>query len=382
MLGVFIGIAAVISLISLGQGLQTAINSQFSSLGTDKLIIQNTQTSFGVPGSTGITKLTSHDVSIIERVNGIKEVIPRLIRPVKLEFNKALQFGYLADIPNNKKQVDLIYQTLNVKIQEGKLLSAGERGKVVLGNSYTDENLFEKEIKVGDNIKIQGRDFQVAGILKKASSFQVNYVILMNVDDMKDLLNIEDEVDMITVQVADEKQIEQVASNIEKEMRRDRKEKVGEESFSVQTPTSALGAANTILNVVNIILIGIASISLLIGAVGITNTMYTSVLERTKEIGIMKAVGAKNSDILKVFIIESGLLGLVGGIIGVILGLSLAFSASFAANSYFGENLFTIALNYPLIIGAIVFSFLLGTLAGVLPAIQASKLNVVDAVRR
>ena len=382
MLGVFIGIAAVVSLISLGQGLSTAINSQFSSLGTDKLIIQNTQTGFGPPGSTGLTKLTSHDVDIVKRVSGIEQVIPRLIRPVKIEFNKALQFGYLADLPNEKKQVDLIYETMGVKTESGKLLQAGEKGKVILGNSYTDENLFGKAIKVGDKIKIQGKDFEVAGILKKASTYTVNLAIIMNTDDMKDLLNIKDEYDMITVQVKDDKQIEQVADNIEKEMRKDRNEKIGEEDFSVQTPTSALGAATTILNVVNIIIVGIAAISLLIGGIGIANTMYTSVLERTKEIGVMKAIGAKNSDILRVFIIESGLLGLVGGVIGVILGLSLAFSASFAANSYFGENLFTINFNYVLIFGSIIFSFVIGLAAGVLPAIQASKLNAVDAIRK
>jgi len=382
MLGVFIGIAAVVSLISLGQGLSTAINSQFSSLGTDKLIVQNTQTGFGPPGSTGISKLTSHDVDVIKRVNGIEQVIPRLLRPVKIEFNKALQFGYLGDLPNDKKQVELIYETLGVKTQEGKLLQAGEREKVILGNMYTDENLFGKAIKVGDQIKIQGKDFEVAGILKKASSFQVNFVIIMNTDDMKDLLNIKDEYDMIVIQVKDEKQIEQVASDIEKAMRKDRNEKVGEEDFSVQTPTSALGAATTILNVVNIILVGIAAISLLIGGIGIANTMYTSVLERTKEIGVMKAIGAKNSDILRVFIIESGLLGLVGGIIGVILGLSLAFGVSFAANSYFGENLLQINFNPVLIFGSIIFSFVIGLAAGVLPAIQASKLNAVEAIRK
>ena len=135
------------------------------------------------------------------------------------------------------------------------------------------------------------------------------------------------------------------------------------------------------MNIINLIVIGIAAISLFVGGIGIANTMYTSVVERTREIGIMKAVGARNKDILYIFLIESGLLGLVGGIAGALIGLGGALAISGLANQALGSDLFIISISYPLLLSAVSFSFFVGVLSGILPAIQASKLNVVDALR-
>jgi len=138
---------------------------------------------------------------------------------------------------------------------------------------------------------------------------------------------------------------------------------------------------NNVLNIINVIVIGIALISLFVGGVGIANTMYTSVLERTKEIGVMKAIGARNSDIMWIFMIESGLLGLVGGIVGALMGLGGAMLAANLANQALGNDLFIVSVDYVLLFGAVGFSFFVGIISGVLPAIQASKLNVVEALR-
>jgi len=128
-------------------------------------------------------------------------------------------------------------------------------------------------------------------------------------------------------------------------------------------------------------LVGIAAISLIVGGIGVANTMYTSVLERTKEIGTMKAVGAKNSDIMFLFLIESGLLGLIGGVIGVLIGLGLSKIAEYFATVQLGTNLLQASASTNLIIGALIFSFLIGAISGVFPAMQASKLKPVDALR-
>ena len=138
---------------------------------------------------------------------------------------------------------------------------------------------------------------------------------------------------------------------------------------------------NNIFAVVQGVLVGIAGISLLVGGVGIMNTMYTSVLERTKEIGTMKAIGAKNSHILFLFLVESGLLGLAGGLIGVIIGLGMAKGTEYAATAYIGSPLLQASMDPLIIFGALSFSFIVGTLSGVLPALQASKLKPVDALR-
>src|SRR3989344_8051230 len=173
MLGIFLGIAAVVSLISLGQGLQTAITGQFGSLDADKLIVENTGTGFGPPGSTSVRKLTEDDVKIIESVSGVDFVIPRLIRVVKVEFNKLSRFSYIASIPENEEQINIINDALNVEPELGRLMEKDDLGKVVLGNDFLDEDRFEKPIRIGDNLNIQGEDFQVIGILKKAGTFQV-----------------------------------------------------------------------------------------------------------------------------------------------------------------------------------------------------------------
>jgi len=381
LLGIFIGIAAVVSLISMGQGLQEAITGQFSSLGTDKLIIQNAGTGFGPPGSTSITKLTEHDLKIIESVNGVEEAIPRYLRMLTFEYDKNTAYSYGTTVPDNQKQIDLITSTFNFGYESGRFIKAGERGKVVLGHDFTSEK-YGKDLVAGKTVKINGESFEVVGVMNPASTFELNSVILMNEEDFRRIVKIGDEIDFVVVQVSSSSDIEKVAADIKTKLRKDRNEKEGEEDFSVQTPSSALESVNTILNIVNLIIVGIAAISLLVGAIGIANTMYTSVLERTREIGVMKSIGAKNSDVLMIFLIESGLLGLVGGIIGVIIGLSMSFGISTIANSAFGSEILKINFSLPLVLGAIGFSFFMGIISGVLPALQASKLEPVEALRK
>jgi putative ABC transport system permease protein len=381
-LGVFIGIAAVVALITLGDGLRTAITGQFSTLSADKLSIQNAGTGMGAPGSTVVTKLTQHDVDIIKGVNGVQEVASRLIRVAKTEFNKNIDFSYMISIPNDAKQEKEIYDSGNIKINYGRLLNPTDTGKIIIGSGIAKGTAFEKEIVVGNKILIQEKSFEVVGILKSASSFEINSAIFMNEEDMKKLLNIGDEWDLIVAQVSDSKQAQAIAENIKEALRKDRKEKIGEEDFSVQTSVEAVSSVNTILNIINLIVGGIAALSLLVGGIGIMNTMYTSVLERTKEIGTMKAIGAQNKEILWIFVIESGMLGLIGGIIGAALGIGLAFGVSGIANATIGGTFLSVQLSYPLIFGAIAFAFVLGLISGLTPAFQASKLKPVEALRR
>ncbi len=380
-LGIFIGIAAVVSLISMGQGLQTAITGQFGTLSVDKLTIQNKGTGFGPPGSTVVEKLNNKDIEIIEGVGGVGKVIPRLIRVGSLEYNKISGFGYAVDIPEDQELIDLVYDSSNFEAEQGRLLKAGDKGKVLLGNNFLEMNDFEKEFRVGGKIKLNGKEFEIIGFLEKGSDFQTNSVVFIMSSDLKELLGIENEYDLIVVQVRDKDEIEEVAEEIERKLRDSRNEKIGEETFTVETPLQMLESVNTILNIINLIVLGIAAISLFVGGIGIANTMYTSVLERTREIGIMKAIGAQNKDILIIFLIESGLLGLVGGVAGAIIGLGGAMGIAEIANQTLGEDLFAIAISYPLLLGAISFSFFVGILSGVFPALQASKLNVVDALR-
>ena len=383
-LGIFIGIAAVVSLISLGAGLKTAVLGQFGGLSVDTLTIQNKGTGFGPPGSTVIEKLNDDDLKIIKSVNGVKRIIPRLIRVGQLEYNKVSGFGYGADIPEEKDNIEFVYNAFELEAEEGRLLEAGDVGKILMGNDFADTDEFGKPFEVGKKVKVKGaieKEFEIVGFLKKSSSFQLNGVVFFMHNDLAEVMDTEGEYDLFAVQVEDKNDIEEVANAIADKLRRDRNEKVGDETFTVETPLQSLSAVNNVLNIINVIVIGIAFISLFVGGVGIANTMYTSVIERTREIGIMKAVGAQNADVLWLFLIEAGLLGLVGGIVGALMGLGGAVLVSNIANSALGNDLFKVSVNYSLLFGAVGFSFFVGIISGVLPALQASKLNVVDALR-
>ena len=380
-LGIFIGIAAVVSLISMGAGLKTAITGQFGALSVDRLTIQNKQTGFAPPGSAVVEKLDNDDLRIIEGISGVDKVVTRLVRVGSLEYNRIKGFGYAADIPDDSEDTEFVYDSLEFEAEEGRLLKQGDKGMVLLGNNFMTTDEFERELRVGKNVKLNGKDFEIIGFLEKSSNFQMNNIVLLLTSDLEDLMDIENEYDLIIVQVEDKDDMEEVAEEIERKLRNDRKEKLGEESFTVETPLEAISSVNTILNIINLIVIGIAMISLFVGGVGIANTMYTSVIERTKEIGVMKAIGAKNKDVLMVFLIESGLLGLVGGIVGALIGLGAAIGISSIVNQSLGGSLFLVTVSYPLLIGSVSFAFVVGVISGILPAIQASKLNVVDALR-
>jgi putative ABC transport system permease protein len=163
-------------------------------------------------------------------------------------------------------------------------------------------------------------------------------------------------------------------------MRDRRNVKEGKEDFEVSTPESILKTVNSILDGVTAFIVIIASISILIGVIGIVNTMTTSVLERKKEIGIMKAIGARNSQIFLQFFIESSLLGLVGGIVGVAVGSLIGVMGSYAINDFLGASIKPI-INLNLIFATLVGSFIIGGIAGIYPAMNAAKQNPVEAIR-
>jgi putative ABC transport system permease protein len=261
------------------------------------------------------------------------------------------------------------------------MLRPSDQYKATIGLNIAND-LFDKEVKVGDTIYINTRPFTVVGIYeKKGGAVSSDDIIRIPLEAAREVFGQPSEITAIFVKVRDEFDVDTVAENLKKRLRKYRDVKEGEEDFSVQTAAQAIAAFETILGVVQAVLVGLAAISLLVGGVGITNTMYTSVVERTREIGIMKSVGARNSMILLIFLIESGLLGMVGGAIGVVMGLGIGKAAEIAALQYGVESL-KAYMGAPLIVGALLFAFIVGAAAGTLPAVQAARLNPVDALRK
>lgn len=380
LIGIFIGVLAVIALIGLGNGLKSAVGAQFGISSTEVLTVQAGGITLGPPGSGASIPITTKEMDIIKKVNNVDLVLRRNIRPMRIEFNKKLVFGYGTNIPDGEGR-KFAYDTIQVKALTGRLLNDGDSGNVVLGyNFYADKMGFEKPIYPGDKITIQGKNFKVIGISEKKGSFIFDNIILMNEKDMKDLLDYGDVVDVIAVKVKDKNLMEKTKQDIEKELRKERKVEIGKEDFVVSTPQAALATVNSILNGVQIFIIIIALISVFVGAVGIVNTMTTSVMERKKEIGIMKAIGAKNIHIFYQFLIEAGLLGMIGGVTGIIFGTIVGIVGTIAIGNYIGSEL-PLQINWMLIILTLIFSFLVGAVSGIIPAMRAARQNPVEALK-
>lgn len=380
MIGIFIGIAAVVALIGLGEGLNNAINMQFNFLGKDIISI-TASGGFGPPGTGVIDPLTDKELDAARRASGVEGVAGRLLESSKIEFNKKVEFSYIASIPDREDR-KVIEDLVNIKAEKGRLLKDGDQNVVFIGYGFTDKNIFGKPMAVNSKIKIQDKEFIVIGIMEKKGNFQLDRAIMMNEKDMRDLFNIaDDEYDLIAVKVIPNADIKKIEFALEKELRKIRNVKEGEEDFAVQTPASILETVNSVLLAIRIFFYIIAGISLLVGGIGIMNTMYTAVIERTKEIGIMKSIGAKNSAIFTLFFIESGLLGTAGGIIGIILGILMSKGLAFAGRLALGSEFISADISIWLVLGALIFSFGLGSFFGTLPALQASKLNPVEAIR-
>jgi len=382
LLGIFIGIATVVSLISLGGGLRAAILSQFGISSTEVIEVQaGGLNSFGPPGTSVSKPLTIQDVDAISKLGPVETAIPRQIATVKVEFNKILNVEVATNIVDGNDR-KILYDILGVSTLEGKLLEDGDVGKVVLGNNfyYEDKNGFNKQIRVGNSITINGKKYQVKGILEKKGSFIFDQIIMLNDEDLKSISDNGDNVDLIGVKVKSKDLVGTAQKQIEDLLRRRRNVKIGEEDFEVSTPEAALSTVNQILTGIQIFIVMIAAISIIVGSLGIVNTMTTSVLERVREIGIMKAIGAKNSDIFYQFLIEAGLLGMVGGLAGIIFGMGIGYLGTFSINSFLGATT-SPQINWPLIIITFIGSFVIGAISGIVPAIRAANQKPVEALR-
>jgi len=379
MIGIFIGIAAVVALISLGQGLQDYITGEFEKLGADKIIIQ--PRGFGSPGSATSKSLilTSKDLKVIENVRGVEWAIGFLIKQGTAKYKDEIGIGYATGV--NPKDLKLLSEIQSIEILDGRDLKEGDKFKVIVGYNHIYGDNWDKPLQMGSTLEIEGYEFKIVGVYNKVGNPIDDSIIYMPKEVLKEILEVEDEETQIIAKTASGFDPKDVAETVKRKLRQSRDEKEEQETFSVQTSEQLLGTFQSIFAVVQGVLVGIASISLLVGGVGIMNTMYTAVLERTKEIGTMKAIGAKNSHILLLFLLESGLLGLVGGLIGIGIGIGLAKGAEYIARIYIGSQLLQASMNPTIILGALTFSFIVGTLSGILPALQASKLKPAEALR-
>jgi putative ABC transport system permease protein len=371
-IGIIVGVIAIVSLMSLSEGLKTGIADEFSKTGALKITITSKYAQFGQVTDKG---LTTDDVREIERIQEIDFVTGNLNIQSLSKFSRTEKFITINayDIRNYER----ILKQDGKELLRGKIIDSDKEKQVVIGfDLFNSDEFFGKEIKIGDSIDISNQKFKVIGVLKDTGNKGQDRQVYISLDNLREISNIpEKQVDVIFAVVKENADVEDTAKKIEDRLERSRKD----DDVIVTTAKKAAEDREDTLKVVSIIVIGIAAISLLVGGIGILNSMYTSVLERKKEIGIMKAIGAKREDILKIFLLESGIIGLIGGIIGIIGGFLISFMVYIIGN--FTGTEIAVSFDISIIIIALSFSFLLGLLAGFLPAYQASKQQAIDSLR-
>ncbi len=380
-IGILIGIASVVALISLSQGMQEAIEKQFEEAGSNIIMIMGSSGGMSSPMMAlfSTKPLTNKDIKTIEKLKEIDKVGGVLMMPAIISVGKEKKSIFLTGVDPGPTE-EMLMNAQSFEIIEGRMLEDGDKYKAFIGYS-TAKDLFDRELHPGDKIDIMGKTFRVVGVLSKIGSKRDDESVIIPLETMRELVGKKEEVGIIMASVKHGYDLEEVAEEIRKELRKKRDEEKGEETFTVSTPRDLLKIFQQILIIVQIALIGVAAISLIVGGVGIMNTMYMAVIERTKEIGIMKAIGAKNRDILLIFLFESGMLGMIGGILGVIIGIGISKGIELIATITMGSPLVKAYISPELIVFSILFGFIIGMISGVMPARQASKLKPVDALR-
>jgi putative ABC transport system permease protein len=371
---------AIFILMSFGQGLVNYMNEMSEDMGADKIMIMPMA---GVSG-TGSNYLTKDDLDFIKKQRGVAEATTMMMKQaeVKIDKDKLGKWVFIAGMPTDPSEQRLVEEAFaGYDILKGRNLKDGDSKKAVLGYNYMiPDKIFSKALNTGDKIYIQDEHFEVVGFYEEVGTPQDDSNVYLTNEAVKELFDIGDEYGYIFVKAEKNENPSELADKLQEKLRKYKGEEEGQETFYVQSFEKIMETFETVLLILNSILVIIAGISVLVAAVNIMNAMYTAVLERTKEIGIMKAIGAKNSTILFIFFFESGMLGLIGGGIGIILGYIISKIAEFiiaAAGYSFLKPYFP----WWLIVGCLLFSFMVGAASGYFPAKAASRLKPVDALR-
>ena len=386
MLGVIIGVGAVITLMSVGKGVEAQITSTIEDFGSNTLNVMS-QT----PGVRGLAamqsatpSMTLSDAEELRRIPFVKRVAPVSESFVEVAYGSESTFGA---IEGTTEEFFLIY---NYELQSGRFLNDRDVSRkdtvVVLGSKIAEE-LFGEDSPVGQQVRLSGRLFTVIGVLEPKGGSMMG----MSMDQMvavpvtayqsrlfpRQTIRGEDAVQSLVVQVESADVTGIVRVEVEDLLRR--LHRIGDndkDDFIIITNEEVLGMFQQITGVLTIFLAAVAGISLLVGSIGIMNIMLVSVTERTREIGVRKAVGAKRRDILLQFLIEASVLSFIGGGIGIICGAFLSWVLSL----YGADYGLAAKITPDIVILAVSVSVIIGIMSGLYPAMRASKLNPIDAL--
>lgn len=374
-IGIVIGISVVIAIFFLGAGLDKAVSGLLNQFGADLIFVIPGELADPTSRLIGKERIRAKDVEAIREVSGVDLVLPTVESKLltgKFKGEKKLVAIQAQPWPEMKI---IFEESRGYKLESGGWPNLNSEREVLAGKKFADKN-FKNPIGVGDNIVIKGKRLKIVGIFAEIGEQSHDSSLYISVKGLEAVSG--EKFDYMTVLVRATKgtNLDELAENIKYTLSKQK----GIGDFSVLTSAKAGDIAGDVIGLIEFILAAIASVALVVGGVGIMNSMYTSVLERTPEIGTMKALGAKNKYILLVFVFESGLMGAFGGAVGVILGAIIAKSVELYAAGK-GFSFLAVSFSPKIIILVMLFSFFVGILSGFLPARAASRLKPIDALK-
>ena len=377
LLGITVGIGAVIALISIGLGMQESITEQLIEM-ADVIMVMPMRQELGTIGSFG--SFTDRDLEAVRRIGGVKDVVGMRGEIEDVEY-RGETFRLTVTGINPQDIVAVFGETITREEEDGMAagrdLRENDNKACEIGYSIAYD-YFEDDVGVNDRLTINGSKFRVVGVLEKQGGFrsEVDSAIYITTRDSLTILDNED-ISQIFVRVRNIEDAERIAEEIEERI--DDNHKLDDFTTAI-TMGSAVEQLESVFGILQAVLIALASISLIVAAMGIMNTMLMSVMERTHEIGVMKAVGAKNRNILSLFLLEAGVVSLLGGICGCILGVLGARAISFGIQTAFDVEIAAI-VKPEVLLGGIAVAVIVGMLSGLYPARKASKMSPVEAVK-
>lgn len=371
LIGIIIGIFTFTFFIFVSQGLSNAVSEQFSALGTNVLGIQYIESVANGPPSGG--GLTDTELAKVKQVaRDVKYVAPAIFYNAPWEYNK--EKVHINSLAYPDEYLNEVLNDLSVDMEEGRKLRPGDKGSVTLGYKIAYDT-FDKEIKIGTSLKIGDDNFRVVGITEEQGDLFVDQSIFMNFDDIRKITE-QDTYSVIRVKFLENADLDYNEKVIDQKLNPNQDEK----KYTITSAKQAIEQFNQILGLLTAIIGFISSVALVVGGINVLNTMYSNVIERINEISVMKALGARNSDIRNLFLIESFTLGTIGGLIGFFGSYILAKILSYLITNYLGYNVpvyFTFSFFFEVIITTSIFAMLFGTY----PAIRAAKVNPADNLK-
>lgn len=380
--GIVIGVFLIITLLSLSEGIKDTISRQLTSLGGNMIFVMPGDDSNPLSGIMfGGDKLEKQDLLAIKKTDGVKAVLPAAYQSINTRLGSENKSIVVQGFPLFEG-MDILKKFQGWSLSAGRWPSAG-RNEAIAGKKLS-EDIFKVPVKPGDVLNIKGKKYTVTGVLDSLGSKQDDSAIFMDIGEFQDLVGQQrGTAQMAMVQVDESANASIIAQKIKDSLRRVQRRAYGSDTlnFAVITSEKISDITGGVMAVIQFVILAFASIAIIVGGIGITNTMYTSVRERTREIGIMKAIGATNGAIMAIFLIEAGIIGFGGGIGGTLLGLAVAGLVQIygqASPMFY----FTASFSPWIIIFGMTFSFFVGCLAGILPARQAAKLRPIDALKK